>query len=234
MVGIILAAGLGSRCKEITKKVHKALIEINGKPHIEENIEYLLENGVEKVYIVIGYLKEQFYYLKDKYENVELIENEYYREYNNIYSMYKALPYIDDGFILMEADVVIHKKIKLPIKNKKAVIGTMLRNEKSKEWFPRIGKNGYVEKVDITEEDSPCYIGLAYYSAEKVKLIKEEYKKYVNENMDYEKLGLYWDDVVIGIIEKLEIEVVEFPENTFTEIDNYDNYIDALKFSKIN
>ena len=232
MVGIILAAGLGSRCSEITKETHKALIEIKGRPNIENNIEFLLEQGVDKVYIIVGYLKEQFNYLPEKYDKVVLVENPKFREYNNIYSMYCALPYFDEGIIVVEADVVIHQHFKLPIEGKKALYTTMLREEVGKEWVPRLNKEGYIQSVDITEERSPSFIGITYYSPEDAKMIKEEYKNYINEEMDPEKLSLYWDDVVYGILEQLKIEVYEIPPKSATEIDNYANYLDALKIAE--
>ena len=38
MNAIILAAGLGSRLKELTKNKHKALFEIEGVPNIERTL----------------------------------------------------------------------------------------------------------------------------------------------------------------------------------------------------
>ena len=236
MVGIILAAGLGSRCKEITQKKHKALIEINGKPNIENNIEFLFNQGVDKVIVITGYLREQFEYLKEKYKNVELLFNPKFREYNNIYSMYLALPYIDDGFITMEADIVVHKNIKYPLKNKKAIFTVMQREEKSLEWFPKVDKNGFVYKIDELEDiTKPSFIGITYYSPEDAKIIKKEYEKYVVENeMIDSASNYYWDKVGINVIDKLNVEVVEFPQKTFTEIDNYNNYLSAIKNAESN
>ena len=70
MNAIILAAGLGSRFKDITKKEHKSLLKIGGKPNLERTIEYLKEAKVEKIIIVVGYLKEKFDYLKEKYGDI--------------------------------------------------------------------------------------------------------------------------------------------------------------------
>ena len=77
MNAIILAAGLGSRLKELTKNKHKALFEIEGVPNIERTINFLHEINIKEIYIITGYLSEQFEYLKDKF-NVELIKNNNY------------------------------------------------------------------------------------------------------------------------------------------------------------
>lgn len=53
---IILAGGLGSRIKHIAKDQPKALVKINGKPFISHQLSYLKEQGIQQVFIAIGYL----------------------------------------------------------------------------------------------------------------------------------------------------------------------------------
>ena len=72
---IIMAAGKGERLLPLTNKTPKPLIEVNGRRMIETVIEALRENGISDIYIVVGYLKEQFGYLVEKYPGIWLIEN---------------------------------------------------------------------------------------------------------------------------------------------------------------
>lgn len=58
MKAVILAAGKGTRFGEITKKIPKSLIPVNGKPIIEYALESL-PRKITEVYLVIGHLGEQ-------------------------------------------------------------------------------------------------------------------------------------------------------------------------------
>ena len=81
---IIMAAGIGKRMQPLTLQKPKPLIAVNGKVMIESIIEGLKQNGINEIHIVVGYLKEQFRYLTEKYDDVDLIENPYYDTCNNI------------------------------------------------------------------------------------------------------------------------------------------------------
>lgn len=64
---VILAAGFGMRMVPINLERPKALIEVNGQPLIERLIEQLHEVGISEIYVVVGFMKEQFEYLIDEF-----------------------------------------------------------------------------------------------------------------------------------------------------------------------
>lgn len=227
MVGVILAAGMGTRF-QFHKNIHKALIEIESRPNIENNIEFLIKQGVSKVYVVIGHLKEQFEYLNDKYKDfIELIYNPKYYCYNNIYSMYLLLEYIKDGFIVIEGDIVIHRYFDLPIKDKKSLYVTTLRENTVNEWIPTKNKEGYIERVDIVSEEKPSYIGISYYSEDATMEIIKEYNNFFEETE--EKVELFWDDIMIKVLDKIFLEEYEIPKGYATEVDTFFDYCEALR-----
>jgi glucose-1-phosphate thymidylyltransferase len=59
MKGVILAAGEGTRLRPKTEEIPKPLVEVAGKPILTRALETLLDLGIDKVVIVIGYKGDQ-------------------------------------------------------------------------------------------------------------------------------------------------------------------------------
>ncbi len=96
---IILAAGYGMRMVPINMETPKGLLEVNGQPLIERLIEQLQEVGIREIYIVVGFMKEQYEYLIDAY-GVELIVNAEYATKNNLHSLNKAIKHLGNSYII--------------------------------------------------------------------------------------------------------------------------------------
>lgn len=55
----ILAGGLATRLRPLTKDIPKSLIQINAKPFLEHQLDFLKEEGVKDIVLCVGYLGEQ-------------------------------------------------------------------------------------------------------------------------------------------------------------------------------
>ena len=71
---IILAAGKSNRFAPFTYEKPKGLFRVRGEILIERQIVQLQKAGIYEIYIVVGYMKEKFFYLEQKY-GVHLIVN---------------------------------------------------------------------------------------------------------------------------------------------------------------
>ena len=75
---IIMAAGIGKRMQPVSLDTPKPLIKVNGKRMIDTVVDALHDNGIYEIYVVVGYLKEQFYeWVKGKI-GISIIENPVY------------------------------------------------------------------------------------------------------------------------------------------------------------
>ena len=86
---IIMAAGMSSRFVPLSYEKPKGLLVVKGEVLIERQIEQLKEAGIDEIVIVVGYKKESFFYLEDKY-GVKIIINPEYNIKNNIETLYVA------------------------------------------------------------------------------------------------------------------------------------------------
>ena len=129
-----MAAGLGKRMYPITQTTPKPLVKVNGVRMIDSVIQALHKNGITEIYIVTGYLKEQFYVLEDEYEGLHILENNFYADCNNISSLYVARNYIEDAIIL-DGDQIIYNDSILDPKFEKSGYNAVWTDEKTDEWL---------------------------------------------------------------------------------------------------
>lgn len=96
---IILAAGFGMRMVPINTETPKGLLEIKGERLIERTIRQLHEVGITEIYVVVGFMKEQYEYLIDEY-GVELIVAPDYASKNNLHSLKTAAEHLSNSYII--------------------------------------------------------------------------------------------------------------------------------------
>ena len=220
---IVMAAGLGSRLKDLTKDVPKPLLKINDKPLIETNIEFMINAGIGRVVIIIGYLKEQFYYLKEKYESqidIEFVINDKYSKYNTIYSMYCARGYFDCDSYITTADNFLLQNLYAKYKDKRSFY--LLRpyqHFEKEEWTVELNEDNRFADVNLHGHEGYSYSGVSFWTVKDLMFIKEKLEE-VDWNKEETK-KMYWDNVLLPYINSFSIygKILD-DNNDFYEIDD--------------
>lgn len=187
---IILAAGFGSRFVPMTYETPKGLLKVFGKPMLENQIEQLIEKGIKEIIIVVGYLKEKFDYLIDKY-GVKLVYNPEYNTKNNLASLYVALKYLKNSYILVADNWIENNMFNSyePV----SWFSCLYFDGPTAEWCVATDKNDKFERIDIGGADSWTIVGPSFFTKE----FSKKFKEYVEEY--YSKPGTedyYWEHIL--------------------------------------
>lgn len=227
---IIMAAGLGNRMKPVTLRTPKPLVKVNGIRMIDTVIQALHENGIYEIYIVVGYLKEQFKILTDEYKGITLIENPYYKECNNISSLYVARDYIEESMIL-DGDQIIYNSDVLAPEFEKSGYNSVWTDIETDEWLQTV-ENGVVVSCSRTGGKGgwQLYSVSRWTKADGIKLRKHlELEFEINKNTQ-----LYWDDIAMFYHkEEYELGIRSMDKGDIIEIDNLSELVSIDESYKI-
>lgn len=214
---IIVAAGMGKRMQPLTFKTPKPLIRVNGVRMIDTVIRALHVNGIYKIYLVVGYLKEQFFCLEKEYPGITLIENPYYDRCNNISSLYVARDMIG-GAIILDADQMIYNEKILSKFFERSSYNCVWTGQETKEWLLTVEK-GIVMGCSRTGGAG----GFQLYSISRwTDRDGERLRKHIE--MEFEKkknTQIYWDDIALFCYpEQYRLGIYEMAKEDVVEIDD--------------
>ena len=108
MKAIMIAAGPGSRLKELTKNTHKCLLEINRKSTLKRAVNTFYKLGIKDITAVVGYKKEK---IQEKFKNLKYYVNHNFYENNILLSLMHAKNEMNGEFIASYSDIIVHPSI---------------------------------------------------------------------------------------------------------------------------
>ena len=162
---VIIAAGFGSRFVPLTFETPKGLLEVFGERMIERQIRQLHEVGIRNITIVVGYLKEKFEYLIDKYD-VKLLYNPEYSNKNTLTTVYRARKVLEGkNMYLLSSDNWMRENMYHTYECG-AWYSSVFKEGDTSEWNLSYNKKGRIQNVEIGGHD--CYVmyGPVYMSAQ--------------------------------------------------------------------
>lgn len=213
---IFLAAGFCSRLVPITLNTPKPMVLVNGKRIIETLLDAVVKAEIEEIYIVTGYLSEQFEILKKKYPQIKFIENNMYNEANNISSAYLVRNLIKNAYVL-ESDLYLYNtKLIRKYEYHSNFLGYYV--DRSDDWCIEV-KNGIITKEKIGGINCYQMVGISYYDENDGQNIEKDMEEVFNSPGGKEK---YWEQVILDICKKnYNIYLRECQKEDIIEIDTF-------------
>lgn len=213
---IFIAAGFGTRLVPVTLNTPKPLVRVNGKRIIDTIIDACLENGISEIYIVRGYLSEQFDQLLYKYPMIKFLENPSYNEANNISSAMCARYLLSNAYVF-EADLLVRNP---SIVKKYHYCSNYLgiKMERSDDWCFTL-KNGYIDSWGVGGLDCYQEVGISYWNEEDGHKLSGHLRECYEAPGGKER---YWDYAALDRFkDQYKIEVRECRQEDIIEIDTF-------------
>ncbi len=225
MKALILAAGFGSRLLPITERIPKALVPVNGKPILFQQIENLHSNQITDITIISGYmasaLEEAVHAV---WPEITIVESKDYATTNNMYSAYLGIQKIGiEDCLMMNADVFFDGSVitaLLEDHSPNAIVTDIgSYNEESMKVVEENGRLVEISKEISRERALGSSIDVYKFSKEAAQTFYQKCEEYIVERKELKK----WSEVALNDILS-DITFAACPlRGRWFEIDNYDD-----------
>ena len=229
---VILAAGFGMRMVPINTETPKAFLKVHGECLIERQIKQLHSAGVNEIYVVVGFLKEEFEYLIDEY-GVKLIVNRDYATKGNLHSLKLVSEHLENAYIV-PCDIWCDMN---PFDRHELYSWYMVSDLIDDDSEVRVNRKSELVKVPKSASGNTM-IGISYISredAERVRnninelVCKEEFEHSFWEEALYDKNRMCITAKIVKSNEVVEINTYE----QLRELDSESEHLQSYAISVI-
>lgn len=211
---VFLAAGFGSRLAPITFNTPKPLVRVHGRRIIDSLLDACLAAGIQEIYIVRGYLAEQFDQLLYHYPTLHFLENPVYNETNNISSAMCARHLLSNAYVL-EADLVLSTpQLIRPYQYRSNFLA--IPKARTDDWCFDVS-GGIIKEEKIGGQDCWQMVGISYWNEADGQQLSHDLKEVYEQPGGRER---YWEQTpLVFCREHYQVEVRACREEDVTEID---------------
>lgn len=213
---VLIAAGFGTRLVPITLNTPKPLIRVHGQRIIDSILDAVYAAGIEEVYVVRGYLAEQFDQLLYRYPDIAFVENALYNEANNISSALAAKDLLENAYVF-ESDLLLsNPSIITKYQYDSNYLGVPV--DMTDDWCFET-KRGVITKLSVGGVHCHHMFGISYWTAEDGKKLARDIVA------TYEMPGgkeRYWDEVALTYFaQNYTVRIRECSFDDLVEIDTF-------------
>ena len=213
---IIMAAGTASRFAPLSFEKPKALTEVKGEVLIERQIRQLQEAGVSEIIIVVGYQKEQFMYLQERF-GVQIAVNDEYLTRNNNASIYVVRDKLRNSYICSSDNYFSRNPFEKEVDD--AYYAAVYANGPTNEWCMTENEEGYIDSVQIGGENAWYMLGHTFWSED----FSREFVRILERIYDLpETANVLWEKIFMEHLSQLKMKMRKYPDDVIFEFDTLD------------
>ena len=214
---VFIAAGFGSRLVPVTLNTPKPLVRVNGTRIIDTLLDACLKAGITEIYIVRGYLGEQFDQLLYKYPMIKFLENPAYNEANNISSAVVARYLLQNSYVFESDLLLANPAIIRKYHFSSDVLG--IYKDRTDDWCLTVDKNNHVVEEKVGGLDCYQMVGIYYWNANDGAKLAEHLKEAYDAPGGKER---YWETVPNVVYKgQYKVEVLPCKDEDIVEIDTF-------------
>ncbi|MDR1315809.1 MAG: NTP transferase domain-containing protein [Spirochaetales bacterium] len=213
---VFLAAGFGERLIPITLNTPKPLVRVKGTRIIDTLLDAIVAADIKEIYIVRGYLGEQFDQLLYKYPGIRFFENPAYNEANNIASVMCVRYHLQNAYVLESDLLLCNPGLITKYQYRSNYLAVPV--EVTDDWCFEV-KNGVISKFKLGGRNCYHMFGISYWNREDGAKLAEHIKKVYEMPGGRER---YWDQIALEyFIKDYNVEVRECGFDEIVEIDTF-------------
>ena len=203
----------GRRFSPLSFERPKALFRVRGEVLIERLIRQLREAGVEDIHVVVGPMKESFYYLEDKL-GVKLVQTTEYATRNNHASLWSARSYLGNTYVC-PADQYYEENLFHPYEYRSSCVAVRTQGKGAKQAFD-LGANDLIvaarKDTDVAwRMEGPAYLDQDF-ADDYLDILEDEYNLPETE-------GKLWETIFIEHVDELHMFARKLTRDTIHEFD---------------
>ena len=214
---VILAAGMSTRFIPVSYELPKGLISVKGEVMIEREIRQLQEAGVQEIIVVVGYMMEKFFYLRDKY-HVKLVVNNEFATKNTHSSIYVARDFLSNTYILC-SDNYYPENMFHQYEYRAFYCSVFLPGVSYVERAFSFDRDGLIYDTNKPSHDQWIMYGHAYYDqafTDKFRPVLESY--FGRPGVE----GMYWENVWAENVKDIPMWIRQCQPSEILEFDSMD------------
>lgn len=213
---VIMAAGLSSRFAPISYEMPKGLLKVRGEILIERQIEQLKSAGIDEIIVVVGYKKERFFYLEEKYD-VRIVVNSDFASRNNNSTLMKVRERLGNTYICSSDDYFTENPFEPYVY--RAYYASQYQEGPTDEWCLKANEQGRIVSIEIGGRDAWYMIGHAYFD----RAFSERFAGILEAEYDDPlTAGKLWEQIYAEHIDELDMELRRYDQGVIFEFDSLD------------